>query len=150
MSCSLVRQSQPEYQRQVVKITMGELSTMTEYRAYKQTHTVANISVGSRPLQKFRKASNVPTGKITMLSPSQGSLRYFSAAEGYWKKGIMYYYLNKSLTRLLANFPPSIFLPQAWQVICCRLRTPDRGGQVLVVAIFSILSPTKDFCLLLF
>lgn len=122
VSCSLVRQSQPEYQRQVVKIIMGELSTVREYRAYKQTHKVASISVGKRSLQIFKKASNVvPTVKITMLSPSQGSLGYFSAAKEYWKKGIMCYYLNKSLTRVLVNFPPSIFLPQAWQVICCSL-----------------------------
>lgn len=150
-SCSLVRQSQSEYQRQGFKIIMGELSTVREYRVNQQTHKVVSISVGKRPLQIFKKASNVvPTVKITMLSPSQGSLGYFSAAKEYWKKGIMCYYLNKSPTRVLANVPPSIFLSQAWRVICCRLIKPDQDGQVLLVAIFLFFSPINDFCLLLF
>lgn len=137
VSCSLVRQSQPEYQSQVVKIIMGEHSRVREYRAYKQTHKVASISVGKRPLQIFKEASNVvPTVKITVLSPRQVSLGDFSAAKEYWKKEIMCHYLNKSLTRVLANFPPSIFLPQARQVICCSLIKPDQRGQVLLVAIF--------------
>lgn len=120
VSGSLQSQSQPEYQRQGVIIIMGELSMMRVYRAYKQTCEVASISPGKRPLQISQKASNaVPTVKITMLSPSQGSPGYFSAAEAYWKKGITCYYLNKSLIGVLANFPPSIFLPQGWQVIRC-------------------------------
>lgn len=130
---------------------MGELSTMSENRAYKQTHKVASISMGKRPLQISKKASNViPTVKITMLIPSQGSLGYFSAAKEYWKKRIMCHYLNKSLTRVLANFPPSIFLLQARQIICYSLIKPDQGSQVLLVAIFLVFSPTNNFCLLLF
>lgn len=71
VSGSLRSQSQPEYQRQGVKIIMGELSMMREYRVYKQTCEVASVSAGKRPLHISRKVSNVvPTEKITMLSPS--------------------------------------------------------------------------------
>lgn len=70
---------------------------MREYRAYKQNCEVASVSTGKRPLQISQKATSVvPTVKITMLSPSQGSPGYFSAAEAYWKKWITCYYLTRA------------------------------------------------------
>lgn len=56
VSGSLVSHSQPEQQRQVVKIIMEELSSMREHRAYQQTHRVASISAGRRPLQISKKS----------------------------------------------------------------------------------------------
>lgn len=105
VSGSLLSQSQSEYQRQVVKMIMGELSRMREYRVYKQTREVASISAGKRPRPISRKASDaVPTVKITMLSPSPGSPGHFSAAEAYWKKGITCYYLDESLIGAVSQF----------------------------------------------
>lgn len=103
VSGSRLSHSQPEHQRQVVKIIIGKLSTMRVHKAYKQNST----SVGKRPLQIAKQASDVvPTVKITMLSPSQGLPGYLSAAEAYWKKGITCYYLDESSIGVLANFPP--------------------------------------------
>ena len=94
---------------------------MRDYRLKKQPGEVASISAGEQPLQISKKASSVvPTVKMTELSLHQGSPGYFSAAEEYWKKGIMCYYIRKSLTGALANFPPSV-LSQGWQIMCCSL-----------------------------
>lgn len=117
-------------------------------QSLKQTREVVGFSAGERPQPISKKASNVvPTVKMTVLSLCQGSPGHFSAAEEYWKKGIVCYYLHESLIGTLTNFPPSILLSQGWQVKRYSLMKWDEGVFVAALLVFS---PTNYFCFLLF
>lgn len=70
-----------------VKIIMGELSMMREYRAYEQSREIASVSVGKRPLHTSKKASNVfPLWKLQCWALVQVH-RVFLSSRGILEEG---------------------------------------------------------------